>query len=57
MKNNQTKRGLRRQLPLLSEKEIEQMNSWLKTDNAKEFFKSCEKAGKLFKRDKKIIER
>lgn len=57
MKNNQTKRGLRRQLPLLSEKEVEQMNSWLKTDDAKEFFKSCEKAGKLFKRNKECIER
>ena len=32
------KRGLRRQLPLLSEKEIEQQNSWLKTNEAKEFF-------------------
>ena len=53
MKNNQAKRGLRRQLPLLSEKEVEQMNSWLKTDDAKEFFKSCENAGKLFKGDKK----
>ena len=47
------KRGLRRQLPLLSEKEIEQQNSWLKTNEAKEFFKSCKRAGKLFKGDKK----
>ena len=47
------KRGLRRQLPLLSDKEIEQQNSWLKTNEAKEFFKSCERAGKLFKGDKK----
>ena len=47
------KRGLRRQLPLLSEKEIEQQNNWLKTNEAKEFFKSCKRAGKLFKGDKK----
>lgn len=47
------KRGLRRQLPLLSEKEIEQQNSWLKTNEAKEFFKFCKRAGKLFKGDKK----
>ena len=47
------KRGLRRQLPLLSEKEIEQQNSWLKTNEAKEFFKSCKRAGKMFKGDKK----
>ena len=48
-----SKRGLRRKLPLLSEKKIEQQNNWLKTNEAKEFFKSCEKAGKLFKGDKK----
>ena len=47
------KRGLRRQLPLLSEKEIEQQNSWLKTNEAKELFKTWKKAGKLLKRKKK----
>ena len=47
------KKGIRQQLPLLSEKEIEQQNSWIKTNEAKEFFKSCEKADKLFKGDKK----
>ena len=51
------KRGLRRQLPLLSEKEIEQQNSWLKTNEAKEFFKSCERAGKLFKGDNNVYTR